>query len=442
MTDSEKLKEELAQAVKYHQNGELTKAETGYLRVLEDEPNQPAAWQLLGVIAHQMGNSDLALERLDKSLAIDPRQPRALNNLGNVHAECGELEKAIGSYQSAVALKSDYAEAYHNLANVLVEKDRLTEAAQNYRQAIEQRPADASSRVGLANVYEKCGRHDEAIEEYRRTIEHQPDSVMAHRRLGNVLRKMGRLAEAQSVYDQWLSFDPDSAIAQHLRAACTEVGNPPARAAEQYVRETFDGFAEDFDECLQKLDYRVPGLIATALMDHVDSKGKKDLAVADIGCGTGLCAGSLRGYARQLTGVDLSPRMLAKAREREVYDELVEGELTEFLAGRSAEFDLIVSADTFIYVGDLSPVFAAAAGSLRAGGTLIFTAEALGDEIAATGYWLGRFGRYVHQENYLRGALEKMELNVQSVKSEILRSEGGEPVKGFVVVASKPDGSG
>ena len=51
----------------------------------------------------------------------------------------------------------------------------------------------------------------------------------------------------------------------------------------------------------------------------------------DAGCGTGLCGPLIAPYARRLVGVDLSERMLAQARARDVYDELVKGELTAYL---------------------------------------------------------------------------------------------------------------
>ena len=55
-----------------------------------------------------------------------------------------------------------------------------------------------------------------------------------------------------------------------------------------------------------------------------------------------------------MTGVDLSPAMIAKARERGIYDELVAGDAAALLEReRERIFDLIVAADSLVYIGDL-----------------------------------------------------------------------------------------
>ena len=78
------------------------------------------------------------------------------------------------------------------------------------------------------------------------------------------------------------------------------------------------------------------------------------LDVLDAGCGTGLCGALVAPFARRLTGVDLSDGMLAHAKDKNVYHALVKAELTEYLRANREAFDLIVSADTLVYFGDLT----------------------------------------------------------------------------------------
>ena len=127
----------LAIAIQFHREGQLTKAEWKYEEILELEPEHPEALHLLGVLANQLGNPSLAIERIEQSLAISPKQSRALNNLGNIHAEIDQHEKAIESYKQAVALTPDYAQAHHNLGNVYGECNRIAEAITSYNRAIE-----------------------------------------------------------------------------------------------------------------------------------------------------------------------------------------------------------------------------------------------------------------------------------------------------------------
>ena len=114
-----------------------------------------------------------------------------------------------------------------------------------------------------------------------------------------------------------------------MLAACSG-RDVPARASDAFVEKTFDSFAASFDAKLASLGYRAPALVAEMLA-HAGLDASRSLDVLDAGCGTGLCGPLVAPYARRLVGVDLSEAMLARARARDVYDELVKGELTAYL---------------------------------------------------------------------------------------------------------------
>jgi predicted TPR repeat methyltransferase len=134
-------------------------------------------------------------------------------------------------------------------------------------------------------------------------------------------------------------------------------------------------------------------------------------------------------------GVDLSARMLARAERRQVYSALNKAELTAFIeAEPAASYDLIVSADTLCYFGDLGAVARVMARALRPGGWLVFTVESLQGECAG-GFHLNPHGRYSHRELYLREVLGNAGLDDVRVQAAHLRTEGGKPVDGFVVSA-------
>ena len=213
----------------------------------------------------------------------------------------------------------------------------------------------------------------------------------------------------------------------------------PQRASDEYIRATFDHFAGNFEKQLQRLEYKAPELVATATADTLGTP-RGELDVLDAGCGTGWCGPSARPYARRLTGVDLSPAMVDRARSRQIYDDLIVAELTEYLRNCHDSFDLIVSADTLVYFGDLQEVFVAAARSLRPGGVLIFTAERAGsDHPADSGFRLQHHGRYCHTEEYIRATLHKAGLAVRCVAGVVLRKEMDQPVNGLLVTAIKGD---
>jgi predicted TPR repeat methyltransferase len=158
--------------------------------------------------------------------------------------------------------------------------------------------------------------------------------------------------------------------------------------------------------------------------------------VLDAGCGTGLCGPLIAPYARRLTGVDLSDGMLVHAKEKNVYDELTKSELTEYLRVNRDAFDLIVSADTLVYFGDLDAVVAAAAGALRPNGLFVFTLEHAAGANPDAGYRLELHGRYSHRRAYVGRLLVGAGLQPEIAEAD-LRMESGAPVAGLVVRGTK-----
>jgi predicted TPR repeat methyltransferase len=135
--------------------------------------------------------------------------------------------------------------------------------------------------------------------------------------------------------------------------------------------------------------------------------------------------------------VDLSPAMLEKARERGDYDALHHGELTAFMNQVAAQFDVIVSADTFCYFGELESVIKAAANALRQSSHLIFTGEESAAKDAMLDFRLTPSGRYSHTEEYIEHVLQKNGLTVCSISRVTLRTEYQKPVAGLLAVARK-----
>src|SRR3546814_9168583 len=98
--------------------------------------------------------------------------------------------------------------------------------------------------------------------------------------------------------------------------------------------------------------------------------------ILDLGCGTGLSGLPFRPYARRLEGIDLAPAMIEQSQRRGIYDSLHQGEIHAVLAALpDASFDLVLAADTLIYIGDIDALTGAVARILKPGGSFLFTVE-------------------------------------------------------------------
>lgn len=371
-----------------------------------------------------------------RALEADPTLAGTHNNHGNALRALGRLQEAAAAYRAAVAHGLHEGMAHYNLGSVLRQAERHGEADDAFRQSLALRPDHAEAWNNRGNLLRDLGRFGEAAMGYRRALALRPDWADAHDNLGAVLyllHEQGGVEEAAVLARLWRRDHPANPLARHIGAAIAGE-EADARAPDDYVRQTFDLFAEEFDRKLAELDYRAPSLLAGLLAEEERRSG---LDVLDAGCGTGLCAASLRPYARRLVGVDLSDGMLDRARARGLYDELQAAELVGFLADRPGAFDLVIAADVFCYFGVLDDAFAAARAALRPGGRLAFTVEELGPADGRP-HRVATHGRYAHAEAYVRAALSGSGLSLRRCDHDRLRYESGEPVMGLVVLAERP----
>jgi len=451
---------------------DLVGAEALFRRAVSLRPTYVDAWHNLGVVSEKRGNQTQAIEAFSHALASQPDHPEALASRGQLYAETGRLEQAVADWRRAAELLPDNVGLKVVLAIALQRLDRDQEAAAFYREALKLAPDAAVPLTNLASIQRGRGEFAEALELYERAIAADPELIDARIGRSGALYGLKRYEDTaraciemiasgkvpdttqnllgMAIYNcfafgdpetgralarQWLEVSPDHPVAQHQGRALAGM-EVPDRASDSYVRHVFDSFSSTFDETLKRLEYRAPQAIAEAVTPLLGSRD--DLVILDAGCGTGLSAPLLRSYADTLLGVDLSNLMLDKARERGLYDRLEQVELTEWLEGHPAAYDVIVAADVLCYFGTLDRVMKAAAAALKPGGLLSYTVEKLApgvEEIA-----VGAHGRYAHTESHVRRALAGAGLEIVKLTTEPLRRESMVMVLGLLVVARRPGG--
>ncbi len=380
-------------AVALHRGGQLDEAAALYREVLTGEPAHFGALHLLGVIEGQRGRYAEAIVLIEHAIRVDPSIAAAHSNLGNAQQARGQFDQAVASYERALALNPRHRPALMGRGKTQWSLSRLTDALASYEAALEIEPDCSESLMNRGDILLVLHRRTEGMASLRRAVACGAD-------------------------------------AERIKFVLASVGEEtvPAMAPTGYLKDLFDDYADRFDaELVQVLRYRAPELLAQLILRNSPAT---PLDILDLGCGTGLCGPLMQPLARRLTGVDLSNNMLAQARDRDVYSELECTELTDYLAARDAEFDLVVAADVVIYIGDLTPVFSGVRRALRAGGRFAFSVEA-GEQ---RDWELAETRRYRHSRPYLERLAAEHGFEIDAIEDAVLRREAGSDVNGHLVL--------
>lgn len=402
-------------------------------KAAELSPGDSNAHCNLGATLQDLGRSAEAEVSLRHALQINPSNAEALCNLGFAQQSQGRPDEAEASYRHALQIKPDFAVAHCNLGMTLHNTGRLVEAEESYRRALQLNPDFAEAHCNLGITLHSLGRPEEAVLCCQQALQINPDYADAHSSLGITLQHLGRFEEALAHFKERVRLTPGDVVARHQIASLT--GQATERAPDQYVENVFDNYAERFDTHLQQvLQYDIPKKLVALIAQHLPVAEKCN--VLDLGCGTGLIGPEIAPYAKQLVGVDLSAKMLEKARARNLYQRLVRSDLLSMMHDEpAASFNLVIAADVFVYVGKLDEIVGEIKRLLSAGGIFAFSTE--GIEAAPSddpGYRLEKTGRYAHSAGYLSGLASANGFRILEMIPTQIRTEHGKPVNGHMAV--------
>ena len=434
------------------------------------DPQQARAHCNLGAALQDLGQAEAALRSVETALRLDPRYALAWNNRGNTLRRLGRQQEALDSYERALALQAAYPEAWCHRAIVLNDLGRHGDAAASAEQALAARPGYADALQALGNALQaldrftqavdaydaalrsaaparqaeiwcargaalkKSGELSRALDSYEHALRLRPDYAMAEHYRANALRALGRREEAIAAYHRARELGADPAGIDFALAALGE-GELPSSAPADYVKGLFDQYAGHFDRHLVGvLGYRTPELLVSMLPGGPAARFD---SVLDLGCGTGLCAPLLRPLARRLGGIDLSEKMLEKARDTGLYDELACADIVAWLDGRQAEWELVLAADVLVYIGELGTLLGRVARALRPGGRFAFSVETPAQESGA-GYAITASNRFAHTPAYVRACAAAAGMTVDEQRGAVLRQEHGADVAGMLFLLHRP----
>lgn len=445
----------------FHQKNELNQAQGYYKQAVSIRPNYLDALVNLGTIAlklensteaqhyfeqivafypshaaanFQLGNIAYQQKQLDQALAFYEKIPYHLNaqlNIGSIFLEKGLVEQAIEKFRYVLSVEPKHLFAHSNLAALYVTQKAYEKAITHYYEILSQDPEYYTAHFNLGAIYMQQRKWETAAYHLDMAIRLQPDDPDAHDNYATTLLKLNRIDLAKKHYQRALTLRPEDEVAAYRLAALTGE-HQPDKAPGSYIQLLFDNYAENFDhELMDSLQYKVPEAIYHLACRYLNEK--IELKVVDLGCGTGLAGRYFLSKATRLIGVDLSANMLKIAEKKHIYDELYEEEMTFALTRWKDEIDLIIAADSFVYVGNMRELLTHAYQALQKDGSLIFTTESGYEQ----DFQLTETGRYLHHAEYIKRLAGEIGFEVLELIQVKLREQKGIPVNGYLVMLSK-----
>jgi len=237
----------LANATRDFCSGNLAGAEHLYREIVEDYPDQPEAWFLLGLIALKAGDEARALAAVERAIALRPA--RALYHLyaGDLYRTAGRLDDAVAAFHTALFLEPRSARALCSLTLVELARGHVEAGLAAFRQALAatvrldaralarrcalafapvralgrwllhpQQPLPVLIDTYRASLHARYGDPSRALQAARRAVDRAPGLVPARVGLGEALRQTGAYTAAATEFVRAMDvapFDPTVAIA-------------------------------------------------------------------------------------------------------------------------------------------------------------------------------------------------------------------------------------
>jgi predicted TPR repeat methyltransferase len=422
------LLDKASSSIEYNQLGQ---AEDICRQILEISPRTSEAYNILGVIYQEQGLIDDAISVLQKAVELDSLNANAFFNLGTVLGQHGQYEQAANALRKGLVQEPRSAKARNNLGLALVRLGKLDEAIKSLEKATELDSHYADAWFNLGDAYYCRGHLQKAVDALQRCIRLIPDFVEAHFNLSIAQHDMKLQPEAIKSLERTLELDPGHTAARHMLDALT--GKTPDTAPQQFVTTLFDQYSNRFEaDLINRLEYRIPTRLRK-LLSEILPEGARLSRVIDLGCGTGLSGQAFHDIADYLAGIDISKKMLERAREKKIYNDLLHGDLCEQLEQLSELNDLFIAADVMVYIGNLAPLFNSVSSKAKPGAYFAFSVESEQEQ----DFTLQPTGRYAHASDYISKLATGSGFRVVAQEDTGIRKEGDDWIPGEIYILQK-----
>ena len=166
----------------------------------------------------EIGKDIEAIKYYEIAIKLDKNHLGSLLNFGKSLHQLKRYDEALGHYDQAIKLKPDFVDAYNNKGVTLNNLKRYDEALGHYDQAIKLKPDFVDAYYNKGVTFDELKRYDEALGHYDQAIKLKPDYYRAYSNKGVTFDELKRYDEALGHYDQAIKLKPDFVDAYYNKA--------------------------------------------------------------------------------------------------------------------------------------------------------------------------------------------------------------------------------
>ncbi len=208
----------IKRAINCYQNKKFIEAEKICQNILDLDPNNFDAINLLAAISFQNKSFSKSIELFKKASTINPNSADLYNNLSIAFLQEKKLKEAIQSWDKATKLKPDFFQAYFGKGNTYSNLKDYSNAINNFNKAIEIKKDYKEAYNNLGSLYANLKDYKNALTIFKKAIAINPVHFNEFNNLGNVYYELKRYNDAIDNYNLAIKINSDFALTYYNKA--------------------------------------------------------------------------------------------------------------------------------------------------------------------------------------------------------------------------------
>lgn len=193
------INEAMKLAFQHHTAGRLDHAKMVLEQIVKSVPRHASALHLLGIIEHQVGCTQAAVQLIEKAVEYQPNVAQFHANLGEMCRTLKQLDKAVIHGNKSITLAPEVASSHSNLGIAYYDSGDLTRAEACQRQALALEPNHPTALNNMGSIRREQNDCDGAIDFYNQVLASHPEYVESMNNLGALLTETERPEEAVKI---------------------------------------------------------------------------------------------------------------------------------------------------------------------------------------------------------------------------------------------------